>query len=243
MGSHHWSRQLGTLMWLSSCCYFKFHRPQTLTSDDFWSAASGPLRGHFDLQSNVPLSDFIVHTVLRGLQSIWTPFTPRTPEMNDSRRDKEVDEEVEKKSTKTMLIEPSNPAPIEMRLCAGRISLLQAKVHDLQEENRLLRARSRYGSLLDSGGFKQETFQRKILPFCKTTGYPSERTSQMALPKRPTILNGIQYILLGINAWVQPILGSVVSHSRHAMNRRGIWSSQPQFISMVFEMFTSIRSL
>ena len=27
-------------------------------------------------------------------------------------------------------------------------------------------------------------------------------------------LNGIQYILLGINAWVQPILLSVVSHSR-----------------------------
>jgi hypothetical protein len=82
--------------------------------------------------------------------------------MNDSRRDEEVDEEVEKKSTQTMLTEPSNPASIEMRLCAGRISLLQAKVHDLQEENRLLRARSRYGSLPDSGGFKQETFQRKI---------------------------------------------------------------------------------
>lgn len=28
------------------------------------------------------------------------------------------------------------------------------------------------------------------------------------------VLNGIQYILLGINAWVQPILWSVVSHSR-----------------------------
>jgi hypothetical protein len=82
--------------------------------------------------------------------------------MNDSKRDEEVDEEVEKESTQTILTEPSNPASIEMRLCAGRISLLQAKVHDLQEENRLLKARSRYGSLPDSGGFKQETFQRQI---------------------------------------------------------------------------------
>jgi hypothetical protein len=30
------------------------------------------------------------------------------------------------------------------------------------------------------------------------------------------------YLLLGINAWVQPILGSVVSHSRRAKNRRGL---------------------
>jgi hypothetical protein len=60
--------------------------------------------------------------------------------MNDSKRDEEVDEEVEKKSTQTMLTESSNPASIEMRLCAGPISLLQAKVHDLQEQNRLLRA-------------------------------------------------------------------------------------------------------
>jgi hypothetical protein len=59
--------------------------------------------------------------------------------MNDSTRDEEVEnEEVEKESTQTMLTEPSNPASIEMRLCAGRISLLQAKVHDLQKENRLL---------------------------------------------------------------------------------------------------------
>lgn len=80
--------------------------------------------------------------------------------MNDSKRDEEVDEGVEKESTQTMLTEPSNPASIEMKLCAGRISLLQSKVHDLQEENRLLRARSRYGSLPDSGGFKQDQVQR-----------------------------------------------------------------------------------
>jgi hypothetical protein len=74
--------------------------------------------------------------------------------MDDSRRDEEVDEEVEKKSTQTMLIEYSNPTSIEMRLCAGPISLLQEKVHDLQEQNRPLRARSRYGLLPDSGSFK-----------------------------------------------------------------------------------------
>ena len=55
--------------------------------------------------------------------------------MNDSKRDKdvdeEVDEEVEKESTQTILAESSNPATIEIRLCAGRISLLRAKVHDL----------------------------------------------------------------------------------------------------------------
>ena len=78
--------------------------------------------------------------------------------MDDSTRD----EEVEKELTQTILTEPSNPTSIEIRLCAGRISLLQAKVHDLQEENRLLRAQSQYGSLPDSSGFKQETFQRKI---------------------------------------------------------------------------------
>jgi hypothetical protein len=59
-------------------------------------------------------------------------------------------------------------------------------------------------------------------------------------------LNGIQYILLGINAWVQPILWSVVSHSRPTRHARhwhcpsqldeSTWSLpiQPQFISMVF---------
>lgn len=62
-----------------------------------------------------------------------------------------------------MLTEPSNPTPVEMGLCAGQISLLRAKLYDLQEENRLLRARFRYGSLLVPGGFKQETFQRKFL--------------------------------------------------------------------------------
>ena len=61
-----------------------------------------------------------------------------------------------------MLTEPSNPASVEMRLCAERICLLQAKVHDLQEENRLLRARSRHWTLPDSGCLKQEMFQRKI---------------------------------------------------------------------------------
>jgi hypothetical protein len=78
--------------------------------------------------------------------------------MDDSTRN----EEVEKGPTRTILTEPSNSASTAMSLCAGRISLLQVKVHDLQEENRLLRARSRCGSLPDSGGFKQETFERKI---------------------------------------------------------------------------------
>jgi hypothetical protein len=90
--------------------------------------------------------------------------------MNGSKRDEdvdedvdeEVDEEVENESTQTILTESSNPASIEMRLCTGRISLLQAKVHELQEENRLLNARSRYGPLPDSGCLKQETFQKKI---------------------------------------------------------------------------------
>jgi len=47
--------------------------------------------------------------------------------MDDSTRD----EEVEKELTQTILTEPSNPASIEIRLCAGRISLLQAKVYGL----------------------------------------------------------------------------------------------------------------
>jgi hypothetical protein len=40
-------------------------------------------------------------------------------------------EEVERGSTQSMLTELSNPAFIEIRLCVGRISLLQAKVYDL----------------------------------------------------------------------------------------------------------------
>jgi hypothetical protein len=44
----------------------------------------------------------------------------RIPEMDDSTRN----EEVEKGLTQIMLTEPLNPASIEMRLCAGRISLL-----------------------------------------------------------------------------------------------------------------------
>lgn len=71
-------------------------------------------------------------------------------------------EEVERGSTQAVSTEPSNPASVEIRLCARRISLLQAKVHDLQEENRLLRAGSRHWSLPDSGYLKQEMFQRKI---------------------------------------------------------------------------------
>ena len=147
-----------TLILVSS----QIRKASKLTSDDFWSAASGLLQGHFNLQSNIPLSDFIIHAILGGLQSIQVSFTPRTPEMNDSKRDKEIDKEVKKKSTQTILTESSNPASIEMRLCTGLISLLQAKVHNLREQNQLLRAQSRYGLLPDSSGFKQETFQRKI---------------------------------------------------------------------------------
>ena len=54
----------------------------------------------------------------------------RIPEIDDSTRNKEV----EKGLIQTMLTEPLNPASIEIRLCAGQISLLQAKVHNLQEE-------------------------------------------------------------------------------------------------------------
>lgn len=70
-------------------------------------------------------------------------------------------EEVERGSIRSVLTEPSNPTSTEIRLCVGQISLIRAKVYNLQEENRLLRARSRHWTLPDSGCLKQGIFQKK----------------------------------------------------------------------------------
>jgi len=128
-------RQLGTSMWLPSWCHLQF---QGRKPDVGWLPVSRFGAAAFDLKINVPLSDFVIHTVFYRLLHLGT-FS-RIPGMDNLSKN----EEVERESTQTMLTEPSNPASIEIRLCAGRISLLQAKLHDLQEENRLLRARSRH---------------------------------------------------------------------------------------------------
>jgi hypothetical protein len=79
-------RQLGTSMWLPSWCHLQF---QGRKPDVGWLPVSRFGAAAFDLKLNVPLSDFVIHTVFYRLLHLGT-FS-RIPGMDNLSRNEEVE--------------------------------------------------------------------------------------------------------------------------------------------------------